>query len=77
MLVTSFHILVLQYMVSSLKAIDEDAAWGLHFLTNILSREFILWVLKLSKIEPIYCRYWGEMRSLRWGWVGWFIRIEI
>ena len=21
---------------------------------------FILWVLKLLKIEPIYCRYWGD-----------------
>ena len=33
---------------------------GIHLLTNILSRQFILWVLKLSKIEPIYCRYWGD-----------------
>ena len=33
---------------------------GLHLLTNILSRLFILWVLKLLKIEPIYCKYWGD-----------------
>jgi len=52
--------------------------WGLHLLTDILAREFILWVLKLSKIKPIYCRYWG-VGGLGWrrGGLGGFIRIGV
>jgi len=40
--------------------------WGLTLLSNILSRSFIEEVFKLTKINSIYCRYWGGM----WGFKG-------